>query len=186
MKDFKLQNGDIILVHNYSDAPKFNGLPWLIQINTRRYYHHCAQVKNGKIVEAIAQGVCESYSTEEYSNDVGKYREIAVYRNVPVDFEVLDNAIGSRYAFEELLFQLWNQWFNYYPIKTSNLFRKLLNKLGVKDGYTCSTLTARFCKRQDWRQCDPQDLQRDLKPFLVYESRPKRREWIDTRLKGND
>lgn len=182
MENFKLENGDVILVHNYSDTPKFNGLPWLIQANTRCYYHHCAQVKNGKIVEALAKGVQESYITEQYLEDVGRFREIAVYRNVPVDFTVLDNAIGNRYAFEELLFQLWNQWFNYYPIKTSNLLYKLLNKLRVKDGDTCSTLTARFCKKENWKHCDPQDLQRDLKVFLVYESRPKRREWIDKKL----
>lgn len=177
-----IQNGDIILVHNYSDAPKFNGLPWGIQVATRCYYHHCAIVWGGSIIEAVAKGVVKTYTIEEYLEGVGKWREIAVYRNVPLEMGLLPEMLGKRYAYEELAIQLVTQITNTYPTRLSNFTENMLKFIGVQSGYTCSMFIARLCGFKDWKHFDPQDLSRELSLFLVHETAPKRREWIDRKL----
>ena len=101
----KLQDGDVILVHNYTDS--LNPLPILIQASTRCYYHHCAIYLNGFIYESVAKGVQKTHSLEDYLKGIGTKREVAICRFPNVFLEEITNQEG-------LVVQLINQIFGVY------------------------------------------------------------------------
>ena len=166
----KLNDGDVILVHNYSDS--LNPLPILIQASTRCYYHHCAIYLNGFIYESVAKGVQRTHSIEDYLKGVGRKREVAVCRFPEVFLEEITNQEGLKYNFGSLVVQLINQIFGVY--------------LGSKNpkSRNCSQYLAKCLRWLDWWKADPQDIHREAKKqnVIIWESHPKRAEYINNKL----
>ena len=166
----KLNDGDVILVHNYSDS--LNPLPILIQASTRCYYHHCAIYLNGFIYESVAKGVQRTHSIENYLKGIGTNREVAVCRFPNVFLEEITNQEGLKYNFGSLVVQLINQIFGVY--------------LGSKNpkSRNCSQYLAKCLRWLDWWKADPQDIHREAKKqnVIIWESHPKRAEYINNKL----
>ena len=166
----KLQDGDVILVHNYTDS--LNPLPVLIQASTRCYYHHCAIYLNGFIYESVAKGVQRTHSIENYLKGIGTNREVAVCRFPNVFLEEITNQEGLKYNFGSLVIQLINQIFGVY--------------LGSKNpkSRNCSQYLAKCLRWLDWWKADPQDIHREAKKqnVIIWESHPKRAEYINNKL----
>ena len=166
----KLQDGDVILVHNYTDS--LNPLPVLIQASTRCYYHHCAIYLNGFIYESVAKGVQRTHSIENYLKGIGTNREVAVCRFPNVFLEEITNQEGLKYNFGSLVVQLINQIFGVY--------------LGSKNpkSRNCSQYLAKCLRWLDWWKADPQDIHREAKKqnVIIWESHPKRAEYINNKL----
>lgn len=165
-----LKNGDVILVHNYTDS--LNPLPILIQASTRCYYHHCAIYLNGFVYESVAKGVQRTHSIENYLKGIGTNREVAVCRFPNVFLEEITNQEGLKYNFGSLVIQLINQIFGVY--------------LGSKNpkSRNCSQYLAKCLRWLDWWKADPQDIHREAKKqnVIIWESHPKRAEYINNKL----
>lgn len=163
-------DGDVILVHNYSDS--LNPLPILIQASTRCYYHHCAIYLNGFVYESVAKGVQRTHSIENYLKGIGTNREVAVCRFPNVFLEEITNQEGLKYNFGSLVIQLINQIFGVY--------------LGSKNpkSRNCSQYLAKCLRWLDWWKADPQDIHREAKKqnVIIWESHPKRAEYINNKL----
>lgn len=165
-----LKNGDVILVHNYTD--NLNPLPVLIQASTRCYYHHCAIYLNGFVYESVAKGVQRTHSIEDYLKKIGRKREVAVCRFQEVFLEEITNQEGLRYNFGSLIVQLINQIFGVY--------------LGPENpkSRNCSQYLAKCLGWKDWYAIDPQDIFREAKKqnVIIWESHSKRAEYINNKL----
>jgi len=177
-----LKNGDVILVHNYTDS--LNPLPILIQASTRCYYHHCAIYLEGKfytdgvvhirkdIYESVLKGVQKTHSLEDYLKGIGAKREVAICRFPNVFLEEITEQEGLRYNFGSLVVQLINQ-----------IFRKYLGSKNPKSR-NCSQYIAKCLGWEYWWKADPQDIYREAKKqnVIIWESHPKRAEYINNKL----
>jgi hypothetical protein len=167
---FELRNGDVILVHNYTD--NLNPLPVLIQASTRCYYHHCAIYLNRFIYESVAKGVQNTHSLEDYLKGIGAKREVAICRFPEVILKEITEQEGLKYNFGSLLVQLFNQIVDIY--------------LGSKNpkSRNCAQYIAKCLGWKDWAKTDPQDIYREAKNrnLIIWESHPKRAEYINNKL----
>ncbi len=165
-----MKNGDVILVHNYSDS--LNPLPLLIQASTRCYYHHCAIYLNGFVYESVAKGVQKTHSWEDYQKEIGTKREIAICHFPEVFLKEITENVGIKYNFGSLVIQLINQIFGVY--------------FGSKKPKTmnCSQYVAKCLGWRNWAEIDPQDIYREAKKqnLIVWESHSKRGEYINNKL----
>lgn len=166
--DFK--NGDVILVHNYSD--NLNPLPILIQAFTKCYYHHCAVYYDGFIYESTANGVEKGLPILQYLDGVGSHREIAILRIPNFNPAHLFDVLGQPYNFLSLPEQIPNQLFGIW-IGSNNPKSK-----------NCSQLIAYCLWLDDWAKWTPADVWNYAieNEYVIKESHPKRRSYINARL----
>lgn len=164
----KLNDGDVILVHNYSDS--LNPLPILIQAATRCYYHHCAIILGGFVYESTAKGVGCTSSIEDYFKEVGNKREVVIVRPDHFYYANLTKQVGLKYGFWSLVIQSVNQIIDVY-LGSSN-----------PNSRNCSQFVAQCIGYKDWAKIDPQDIFRDHEDKIIYESVPKRRKYINNKL----
>lgn len=169
------KDGDVILVHNYFDLV-LNAILFIpTQGFTRCYYHHCAMYLKGYIYESIASGVTKTHKIEDYIKDVGATREIMVCRFPNAKEEEITGNVGVPYnwgatLFFQLIYQLTNRYFGKKKPKRLN----------------CSQYDGKCIGIENFGSIDPQDIYRMAKEqdVIVYESHPKRREYVMRKLKG--
>jgi hypothetical protein len=165
-----MKNGDVILVHNYSDS--LNPLPLLIQASTRCYYHHCAIFLDGYVYESVMKGVKKTHSWDEYRKGIGEIREVAICHFPDVFLNEITEQVGVKYNFGSLLIQLINQIFGVY-LGSSN-----------PKSRNCSQYVAKCLGWRNWAETDPQDIYREAKKnnLIVWESHSKRAKYINDKL----
>lgn len=167
---YDFQNGDIILVHNYSD--NLNPLPILIQAFTKCYYHHCAIYYGGDVYESTAGGVKKGLPINQYLEGVGSHREIAILRIPNFNPSRLLEVLGQPYNFlslpEQVPNQLWGFWVGDDNAKSKNCSQLISYCLGLKD----------------WAKWTPADVYKYAveNEYIVKESHPKRRNYINSKL----
>ena len=170
--DFK--DGDVVLVHNYFELVKTVPLYLSTQRFTRCYYHHCGMYKGGYIYESVEGGVKKTHSIEEYLKGVGGHREIAICRFPEVILEEIEANVGLPYNYVATLF-----FQPIYQVTDKYIGDKQPEKLN------CSQYDAKCLGRKDYGTYDPQDLWREacVNNYVIKESAPKRREYINNKLK---
>lgn len=167
--DFR--DGDIVLVHNYSD--NINPLPILIQAFTKCYYHHCAVYLDGFIYESTAGGVKKGLPILQYLEGVGSHREIAILRIPNFNPSKLLHVLGQPYNFLSLPEQVPNQLFGIW-IGSNNPKSK-----------NCSQLIAYCQNLKGWAKWTPADVYKYAveNEYVIKESHAKRRAYINEKLK---
>lgn len=133
-----LQPGDIIMVHRYPPYGIQDIPAPFIRVITGCYWNHVATVGPclGKlyIFEAIGKGFVPTMKVEDYLNQVGNVREIAVMRPKPdlfytpeEFFEGIDDLINRGYDFKSLLwYQIWYQLTGRWKGKTGDASSKTI------------------------------------------------------------
>ena len=170
IRKYDFQDGDVILVHNYTDS--INPLPILIQAFTKCYYHHCAIYFRGFVFESTAGGVKIGLPILQYLELVGSHREIAILRIPNFNAVNLFDVLGQPYNFLSLPEQVPNQLFGIW-IGSNNPKSK-----------NCSQLIAYCLELKDWAKWTPADVYNYAveNEHVIKESHPKRRRYINDRL----